>query len=1159
MKQNFLCPSIAFALLVIGLSFSVSSPAQETRGQILGRVLDPSGAMVVDAKVVGRNNATNVATSTSTNSVGDFLLPFLLPGTYTVSAEKPGFRKSVLQGIAVQVADKISLDLSLEIGPASESVQVTTQAPLLQLSSASTGAVIDNRRILDLPLKDGNAIMLSTLAPGVSNLTSAGVGRSRPFDNSSISAVGVDGVAASNNDFTLDGAPNTEQSIVALPPPAEIVQEFRIQASSFDASQGFTPGAVINVSLKSGTNTLHASTYYFNQNAAFSANSFFNNLGGVPRIPTYLHRFGANASGPVFFPKIYNGRNRTFWMFGYEQLRDYAPETPVSTAVPTPKEKIGDFSDLLKIGSQYQIYDPSSTTPAPGGRFSRIPIPGNIIPTSRLSPAALKIAALWDPANQPGTIDGSNNLYQSRTVKDIYDSEFFRIDHSISDKQRIFFRGDLSKLDQIAYLDFNGANGEHFFRHNRGVAVDHVYTIKSNLLLNVRYSYTRFLESDEPVAANLDLTNFGFSSQFLQQLNSRDARGRRLPNISVSGYAGLADIAYNLLRTDIHSVAGSLTHIRGPHTMHYGTELRVYHHNGFSPGSSSSTMPFDGSYTKGPLDSSPGAPMGQGLAGFLLGIPTGGSIDTNDSKAQQSSIWGLFFQDDWKVTPKLTVTLGLRYELEGPTTERYNRTIRGFDFTASSPLEVQAKLAYAQNPIPEVPVSQFQVKGGLTFAGVNGAPRTLWAADKNNFMPRVGLAYAINPRTVFRAGYGIFFDQLGLTRQQVNQAGFNRPTVLVPTIDSGQTFIASLSNPFPSGIDQPVGAGLGLLTNAGQAVSFFNPNLISPYIQKWQASLQRQIGKQSIFEVAYVGNRATKLRMAQPLDVVPASYFSTSPVRDQNTIDFLGAQVSNPFYPLLPRTSLASTTVSRSQLLMPYPQFTGVSMDVNRGYSWYHALQAHFEKRLSAGYTVNAAYTWSKLMTATGLLNSFDANPERVVGAQDRTHRLVLSGVWELPFGRGKQLFSQSRGFVGKAVSGWEISELFQIQSGAALGFGNAIFTGNLHDVPLSSGQSIYEWFNVGAGFERNSSKQLGSNVRTLPSRFSGIRGPIMNNWDISLIKNTAIKERFGAQFRAEFLNAFNHTQFDNPNTTTSSTSFGRITAVTHLSRVIQFGLKLSF
>jgi len=1149
----------AIPVFLTVLAFGGTLSAQETRGQILGRVLDPAGAIVVGAKVEAVNTATNVANTTQTNASGDYVLPFLIPGSYTVTAELTGFKKSLRQGIIVQVNDRVSVDFALELGRTTESVNVTAESPLLQTATASSGAVIDNRRVLELPLKDGNAIMLSSLAPGVMNLTSGGVGRSRPFDNQSISGFSANGAPSANNDFTLDGAPNMTRNNIAFPPPAELVQEFRIEAAAFDASQGFTPGAVINVSLKSGTNAPHGSGYYFGQNNVLNANSYFNNLGGLPKTQTYLHRLGANGSGPVFIPKVYNGKNRTFWTYGFEEMRDYAPETPSLSAVPLPAQKTGDFSGLLALGAQYQIYDPATIAPAGNGRYSRQPLPGNIIPSGRINPVAAKVVQLYDPANQPGTADGSNNYYIPQLVKDTYWTHLVRVDHAASDKNRMFFRGDVSKLDQLAYLMFNGANGENYYRWNRGLNADDVYMFTPTLLLNTRYSLTRFVQVAEPVSRKLDLSSFGFSQQYLGQLTQRDARIRLLPNINIAGYAALSNIPFATLVTNVHSFASSLTHIVGSHSMHYGAELRVYQHNDYSPGNGTGLLSFDTSWTKGPLDSSPSSPMGQGLASFLFGLPSGGSIDTNDSSAQTSKLWGVYFQDDWRVTPKLTVNFGLRYEVEPSTTERYNRTIRGFDFTVASPLEAQAKANYAQSPIPEVPVSQFQVKGGLNFAGVNGNPRGLWVTDKNNFLPRFGFAYSMNPKTVWRGGYGIFFDQTGLTRIRVNQAGYNRATVLVPSTDNGVNFIATLANPFPGGIDQPLGSTLGLMTNVGQAASFFNGHLLNPYMQRWQLSLQREVMKNSRLEVAYIGNRGTKMRVSQPLNPVPRKYYSTSPVRDQSAINFLSAAVPNPFYPLLPRTSLSGSTVSRSQLLTPFPQFTNVAMDVNRGYTWYHSLQTSFEKRLSAGYTMNVAYTWSKLMGATSFLNDFDAATERVISGEDRTHRLVVTGVWELPFGVGHKFAPGAKGFAGRMISGWQAQGIFQAQSGAPLGFGNAIFNGNLHDIPLSGGQTIYRWFNVDAGFERSSSKQLGSNVRTFPTRFSGIRGPIMNNWDLSLLKNTSVTEHLKVQFRAEFLNAFNHTRFADPNTSPSSSSFGRVTGTTQLPRVIQYGLKLMF
>ncbi|MEK7406186.1 MAG: hypothetical protein AAB225_13860 [Acidobacteriota bacterium] len=457
-------------------------------------------------------------------------------------------------------------------------------------------------------------------------------------------------------------------------------------------------------------------------------------------------------------------------------------------------------------------------------------------------------------------------------------------------------------------------------------------------------------------------------------------------------------------------------------------------------------------------------------------------------------------------------------------------------------------------------MDQFRVLGGLTFAGVNGKPRGLWNTDTNNFVPRIGLAYAINPKTVIRSGFGIFYDQLGILRRQVSLTGFSKSTDFVASLDNGQTFIANLTDPWPNGFDRPVGAGLGVMTNAGQGISFFNPNLSVPRMERWEVSVQRQFSHQAVLELAYVGNHGSDLRSSRQLDAIPRQYLSTSPVRDQATIDLLSAQVPNPFYPLLPKTSLSGSTVSRSQLLRPYPQFSGVASDTNEGYSRYHSLQTRFEKRMSAGYTVNVAWTWSKFLEATGFLNDTDPVAERVISDQDRTHRVVISGLWELPFGKGRRFAASTNKVLGKLIGGWQVQEIYQFQSGAPLGFGNAIFTGNLADIPLPSDQrTIYRWFNTAAGFERSSARQLASNLRTFSTRFSGVRGNGLNNWDISLVKNTGIAERARLQFRTEFINAFNHAQFSNPNTTPTSSSFGRVTSTSQWPRTIQFALKLLF
>jgi hypothetical protein len=443
---------------------------------------------------------------------------------------------------------------------------------------------------------------------------------------------------------------------------------------------------------------------------------------------------------------------------------------------------------------------------------------------------------------------------------------------------------------------------------------------------------------------------------------------------------------------------------------------------------------------------------------------------------------------------------------------------------------------------------------------VGGLPRTLWERDANNFMPRVGLAYTLTPKTVLRAGYGVYFGFLGTRRGDVIQTGFSQETSLIPSLDGGLTFVATLANPFPTGIQEPQGAALGTMTYVGQGISFFNTKPLAPYMQRWQFSGQRQLPHRVVAEVSYVGNRGTHIEMSRNLNAFPTQYLSRTGVRDQPVIDYFSANLPNPYNPLLPGTGRAGTLISRATLLTAYPHFGGLSTTINDGYSWYHSFQAKVDKRFSAGYTVQVAYTHAKFMEATGLLNDGDLVPAKTVSDQDYPQRLSLSWIWELPFGRGRKLLSQTHPVASAIVSGWQIQGIYAGQSGQALGFGSVIFRGNLKDIPLPKNQRTPErWFNIDAGFERDSAKQLSYATRVMSLRFSGIRGDGINNFDLSLLKDTRVREGMKVQFRAEFLNAFNHVLFSNPNTSVTSTAFGTITAEKGYPRRIQLGIKFIY
>jgi hypothetical protein len=520
---------------------------------------------------------------------------------------------------------------------------------------------------------------------------------------------------------------------------------------------------------------------------------------------------------------------------------------------------------------------------------------------------------------------------------------------------------------------------------------------------------------------------------------------------------------------------------------------------------------------------------------------------------------GLYFQDDWKLSSRFTLSYGLRWEYETPTTERFNRSVEGFDASAASPIAAQAEANYALNPAAGISPANFRVQGGLTFEGVNGLPHALWAAPKTDFMPRIGFAYALASKTVLRGGYGIFYDQLGITRQSVVQTGFTSSTVFSASPDNGVTFTANLTNPFPSGVLQPTGASMGLATYLGQGISFFPQKPLAPYVQRWQIGIERELPLKSTLQVAYFASRATDLTISRNYDALPAQYLSTSPFRDPTTISYLTAAVANPFYPLLPGTSLSSATVARSQLLQPFPQFTSVTANTNQGYSFYNSMQTVFQKRFNQGFTTSLVWTWGKFMQANSYRNASNALPEYVISDMDHTHRVVVTGLWQLPFGHGKRWGASSGRAVDTIAGGWQMQGVYQIQTGDALGFGNSILLGDITQVPLSgSQQTINHWFNTSL-FNTVSSQQLANNLQTMNTRYSGIRGPRIDNTDLSLFKNFAIREGKTLQFRSEFNNAFNHPRFGDPNTSPTSLNFGVITTQANWPRVVEFALKLLF
>ncbi len=1146
--------------------------AQETRGTILGRVTDPSGAVIPNATVLVVNKAMGTTATATTNASGLYQASYLIPGIYRITVDLSGFKKFVRDDVEVRVNDRLEINATLELGSTGESITVTGDTPLLSTATASVGTVVDSRRVADLPVSYGDPFELIGLATGA--VFTRDPRLDRPFEPTHIVGYTIDGTRANRSDVTLDGVPatspaNAGEVTASYVPPVDAIQEFKVQTATFDAGFGQTEGGVTNITIKSGTNDLHGTAYYNTMSPSMAANDFFANATNQARADFSYKRWGGTAGGPLYIPTIYNGKNKTFFFMAYEGIKDSRPRNNGTPTVPTAAMKDGDFSQLLALGSNYRVYNPFTRRAVAGGRFEADPFPNNVVPRSLFNPVAMNILKYFPDPLQTGQTNGTNNFLQPNLQETAdYVTYTGRLDQMMGEKQRIYVRGSYYDRDSFYNDYFHNLSTGNFFQFlSRAAVLDDVYNLTPTLVANVRYGYNRFIRNTmgNPAAMGMDLTALGFPKSFADQVPSN---ALQFPRIDLAGYQGTG-IGSEWRPTDTHSLSATLSKAQGAHFVRGGLEWRAYREQSVPYGNDQvGRFSFDGTYTKGALDNATAAPsnLGQSVAALLLGLPSPANsyAARPASYAEQSLSWGFFVHDDWKVNRKLTLNIGLRWEFEGALTERFNRSVTGFDFSYVQPFQARAQAAFDRSLSALLP-PQITTTGGLSFAGVNGQSRGLYSTPKKNLMPRFGFAYQLNERTVLRGGYGIYYGFLGQRRGDVLPSGFSQNTPFIPTTDNLK-FIGSLSNPFPSGVLTPRGAADGPQTFVGQGVTFFDQNPLMPQMQRWQLGIQREV-RGFLFDLGYVGNRGTHIEIGRNLNATPANYLSTSPFRDQATIDALSKNIRNPLVGLLPSgaiSQLSGSNIAVERLLRPYPEFDSVNDSRFDGYSWYHAMQLTVEKRFSKGYTISGNYTFSKFMQATELLNPTDVRPVEVISDVDRPHRLTLNGIYEFPFGRGRAIANAAGPVLTRFIGGWQISGVYTFQSGAPVGnWGNIIFLGDINALRLPGDQqTTAQWFNTNAGFETDSKKALGNNIRTFPLRFGFLRSDRISNIDLSIQKKTAITERKTLVFRMDFLNAVNHTLLPGPDINPSSATFGKIVGASNQAnypRRIEFGFHFLF
>lgn len=1149
---------VCFALS-LSLAIATGLFAQEFRSTLTGRVTDPSGAAIPNAKVVAVKTETQGKFETVATADGLYTIPFLPPGMYQLRAEAPGFRSYVQSGITVAADMHVAQDIRLTIGDTTQAVTVTADAAPLESVTASAGQAITTHEVESLPINGRAPMDLVILGYGAVNVGTRD--QNRPFEQSGQSNFSLGGTASGSSAALIDGVPNigttgTSGTLVSFSPAVDAVEEVKVEAFNVDASYGGMGGGTVEITTKSGGNQFHGALSEFNQLSVLAATPFFTNASGSKKTPYGENQFGFAVGGPVWIPKVYNGRNKFFFFGAYEHYGD-RDLYPTYFTVPTAAERTGDFSRLLSLNNgskNYTLYDPS-TAAISGSTVVRQPFPGNIIPQARLNPIAGNFLNSFVPLpNLPGNYDDTNNFITGEHVSNHYDSYSGRSDMYLGGKDKLTFSGRESYwLQTGSQLADNPAYWDGGGRTIWGGMVDEIHTFSPTMVGDLRLGFNRHEQFSSLGSQGYDPTQLGFPSYIKNSSNEL-----MVPTFKFTdGYSGnsTTQSTYASQPYNTFQLFNSYTKILGAHSIKFGGEARLLDYSSITFANTTGYYQFDsGTWVKANSNAS-NPSLGGSMAQFLLGLPTSGEYDIDPALHDDSRYSALFVSDDWHARPNLTVNLGLRWEYGTPTTERDNRQVIGFNSSAVNMATKGAEAAYALNPLPQMAASAYQPTGGLVFA--DSSNRTPYTTPRTAFSPRLGLSWSpasLHNKTVIRAGTGIFYYNYGVIPSQ--QPGFTAVTQYVASNNSWLTPASTLSNPFPNGIQQPVGGSLGVNTFLGNSITYINPSLQNQYSLRWNFDIQEQLPADTVLEIGYIGNHSVHLTTNYNFAALPSQYLSRSPVRDTATINALGAIVPNPFAGLLPGTGANGSTTTVAGVLQAYPEFTGVTeASMNNGGSYYHALNVKVQKRLSKGLQFVVNFTHSRQMDSVTYLNSGSLALQNEVSSYDRPNNFVFSSTYDLPFGRGMAFGAKTNRAVNFVLGNWAVAGVYDYHSGAPLSWGNVIYNGGALNYDASNVSHAFDT----TSFNTVSSQQLSANFRTFPSRFNNLRVDATNNINLTATKNFHVTERVRLQFRAEAFNVANHPLFGGPNLSPTSASFGIITSQTNSPRAVQFAMRLTF
>ena len=1147
-------------LAVVMLVAASSGLLHAQQGTINGRVVDASGGVLPGATITATNVDTGIKSVAITNEEGHYALPLLPPGQYTVTVTLEGFESQTSKPINLQVQQVAQLDFKLGVGAVAESVDVN--APRLDTQTSSLGQVTDNKRIVELPLNGRNPLDLAKFTPGVNQLAT-GFLDTRNFNLTSTS---INGGQGGSNAVLIDGGSATlpERNEYVVAPNVDAVQEYRVQTNALAAEFGMTGGGVINLVTRSGTNQFRGSLFEFVRDDALDATGWTNNRNNLPKSPLSYHQFGGTIGGPIWLPDgmgplAYNGRNRSFFFFNYEGIRYDSLRTNLAR-VPTELERQGDFSQtFIRAGNgaliPVTLFDPATTRNNPAGAgFVRDAFPAPVIPASRLDPVALRAIQYYPQPNRtPADATGRENFISTGAIFSDSNQYTGRVDHQVTAANKLF--GRYSQNDHVntgnppKFSEENIADPDHSqqTRNNKHVTIGDTHAFSGRLLGEVRLSVARQYLLAAPAGYGVNAAReIGMPPIVPATLFPRFNPPANIPDFNSLGSSPDQLSERGLTQGEL---TGNVTLVVGRHTIKTGLDVRVNLRNNYQPGQVSGTFEFTRAMSGNPQDTSGNS--GFGLATFLLGAVTGGGLNTPISRADGWYYYSAFAQDDYRILPRLTLNLGLRYDVITAPTDRFDR-YSNFNPTAT-------------NPVTGTP-------GVLQYAGVDFG-RQAYDTDYNNVGPRAGFAYDVfgDGRTLVRGGYGVLY---------YHSASFDYPgtqgfSVTTPFQSAqGAAFPAFQLTAGPPSLLQPSGNTLGPLSFLGNDVTYFERERPTPTMQQWNVNVQRELPGSTLVELAYAGSRGTHIvGFNYDLNQLPPEYLSLGLALDE--------RVPNPFFGVIPPgTPLSTATITRRQALRPYPAYLNINVTSPPAYSTkYHSAQAKVERRFSKGLAFLGAYTYSRLVGNVGRnfidFNTVGGAPQGNVQCmqdarfnrracwsiepQDVTHTFALTGLYELPFGRGRRFLSEG-GVLGQILGEFQMNGAFTLRSGLPLVIRGAN-NGGVADRPnlvgdpqlSSEDRTPQRWFNTTA-FSAAAPFATGSAPRTI----SEARGPGFASVDLAVTKNIAFTDAVRLQFRTEFFNLFNRVNYMQPDMNFLSAGFGTISTA-YEGRRVQFGLKLYF